>query len=1076
MIFSGLEQVFAHHNTLLSYGVHLWRIGKGQGQLRRRHEFNRVFLTQSGDGCSMPHVFPLPPFVQNGRVMEYRMGTLDSDEEFGVAHGVNLIQAALNMLHGSLDVEFKFVSAAHSRIQARLGSGLKDMMMDFELMSLDEIRQFLKHNQHYTGGGIAIPLGSRGGVPTSAATVNLSEELEKDFPLYAEQVREPKLLLLPSRLRPIRIKRGHTWVNSSYPDLVRKNVKAGLHVLKKEKQVAKHRGSLCLAGAFAVPKDETEDRVITDPSVNQLLDPQKLPRPRFAYIPKLRVTLVPRTGRLLVSKRDARHYFHSLRIGRKWQRWLCGPPIADFGRGLRYPASCTAPMGFGPSAGWAQALTDVATNQADLPSDCRLHPDAFAPTSLPIWGSICDDIWALEHTEAETKAAFCGPTWLSRAEQAWVDRGVHPNHKKAIDASPGEELQGYYVDPDLHWVGVSLTKRRALFQAVWHVLTSPSVVVGDIERLVGKFGFVHSSRPVMRSIFVEVYGWLDDLRGRKVRVTTLPDVIWCELMTAALLLPYAQFNLSAPFSQRVECSDASMSGIGRAWATMPSDLVQRMAQLCDHPGTYTNLNLPFGLALNEEDKCPLRKLKLPRNLFHWHTAGARWRPLYIFLGEADAAVWVAECRLRRACDDEHRFVHPLDSASCVGAFMKGRSSSRLLNHRCQKLCAIGIAGGHETFYPWIPSGDNPADKPSRLFEGERKGHSESPVQPEAFEEVFLDPFGLSRTLPSWSGNERFFLHLCSGTRRDDDLVSWVERLSQEHGLHIYGLRVDPLSPMSQRDLGFTCNDLLDGHSMLHILQLVQSGRVAGLFVSPPCSTFSAVRHKPLHRQSGAQVGPRPLRARSNPWSCLPNRTSRENHSVDIGTALAFICIGMLGEARIFGAWVGGEHPADRGCEPYPSIFCSTEIQQLCSIVRLCIYVIDQCMFGAKTRKPTGLVLPYGNDEFVRTCNHTQGHTQLFGWDSAGQCFRTTAATAYPSGLSQALASLFVTRILASKSHGYEQPYAPMQVHSDSFGRDPWFSQQRTAWTWPAPSRSFLAEVIARCHQRKIPTSNSAPQS
>ncbi|CAK8996992.1 unnamed protein product, partial [Durusdinium trenchii] len=250
--------------------------------------------------------------------MEYRMGTLDSDEEFGVAHGVNLIQAALNMLHGSLDVEFKFVSAAHSRIQ-----------------------------------------------------------------------------------------------------------------------------------------DETEDRVITDPSVNQLLDPQKLPRPRFAYIPKLRVTLVPRTGRLLVSKRDAR---------------------------------------------------------------IRLH---------------AQHLWGLVLAQAETKAAFCGPTWLSRAEQ--------------------------------------------------------------------------------------VYGWLDDLRGRKVRVTTLPDVIWCELMTAALLLPYAQFNLSAPFSQRVECSDASMSGIGRAWATMPSDLVQRMAQLCDHPGTYTNLNLPFGLALNEEDKCPLRKLKLPRNLFHWHT-------------------------------------------------------------------------------------------------------------------------------------------------------------------------------------------------------------------------------------------------------------------------------------------------------------------------------------------------------------------------------------------------------------------------------------------------------------------------
>ena len=63
---------------------------------------------------------------------------------------------------------------------------------------------------------------------------------------------------------------------------MKKNVKAGLHRLKKEHQVAKHRGVKCLAGAFAVPKDEHEDRVITDPAVNQLLNPDSLPRPRFA--------------------------------------------------------------------------------------------------------------------------------------------------------------------------------------------------------------------------------------------------------------------------------------------------------------------------------------------------------------------------------------------------------------------------------------------------------------------------------------------------------------------------------------------------------------------------------------------------------------------------------------------------------------------------------------------------------------------------------------------------------------------------------------------------------------------------
>ena len=52
-------------------------------------------------------------------------------------------------------------------------------------------------------------------------------------------------------------------------------------MLRKPAQVAKHRGVKCLAGAFAVVKDEFEDRVITEPSVNQLVDPEKLPHPKL---------------------------------------------------------------------------------------------------------------------------------------------------------------------------------------------------------------------------------------------------------------------------------------------------------------------------------------------------------------------------------------------------------------------------------------------------------------------------------------------------------------------------------------------------------------------------------------------------------------------------------------------------------------------------------------------------------------------------------------------------------------------------------------------------------------------------
>ena len=351
MIFTAVERVFAHAGSVFDFGKHLWRLGRMQSRLEREKKFRNPFCDDSDRGYSLPHVFPLPPMLSKVAVEKYTMGSGSTDEHLTLVRGCNIVQSLLNMLHGSYDDSIKFVTAAHRRVQTRVRSGLESMLMGFELLDDDAIQEFLKHRQHYAGGGVALPLGERGGVPASAGTVDMRKLFEGPLPDFARQVEEPSALLLPSRLRPKVIKKGYAWLHRSYPNLVRKNVKAGLHQLKKPSQVAKHRGKLCLTGAFAVPKDDREDRVITDPAVNQLIDPKKLPRPRFAYIPKLRVTWVPQTGKILVSKRDARHYFHSLKLGRKWQKWLCGPPIMVEGGGLRYPASCTAPMGFGPSAG-----------------------------------------------------------------------------------------------------------------------------------------------------------------------------------------------------------------------------------------------------------------------------------------------------------------------------------------------------------------------------------------------------------------------------------------------------------------------------------------------------------------------------------------------------------------------------------------------------------------------------------------------------------------------------------------------------------------------------------------------------
>lgn len=57
----------------------------------------------------------------------------------------------------------------------------------------------------------------------------------------------------------------------------------------------------------------------------------------------------------------------------------------------------------------------------------------------------------------------------------------------------------------------------------------------------------------------------------------------------------------------------------------------------------------------------------------------------------------------------------MDSAAACGAMAKGRSASRALNERCRRHAAILLGGGLGAFYPWLASGENPADRPSRWF-------------------------------------------------------------------------------------------------------------------------------------------------------------------------------------------------------------------------------------------------------------------------------------------------------------------------------------------------------------------------
>ena len=1064
---AGLAKALGRGYRSCSLGVHVRRLRQVLHEFKR----DRGISVRHSPG----HVFPLPPFSLGGAVVTD--GSAHSPEVCtGLVEGANLVIAVLNDLHRGQDGggAQPLLSAAHRRVHARIACALEAMVLtDEPLLSSEGLDNYLKQSEHYSGSGVVLALGVKGGVPTKAADVPLEQHLQSTFPEMAEQVIRPNALLLSSRRRPRQVKRGYTWLARSYPELVKRNVKAGLHCLKKPGQVAKHRGAMCLAGAFAVKKDECEDRVITDPSVNQLLDPEKLPRPRFAFIPKMRCLTVPCSGVVAVSKRDARHYFHRLRIGRRWRRWLCGPPVLA-GRGAgpaqrRYPASCSAPMGFGPSAGWAQGLTDTVTMRAGLAPEHRLHPDLVVPESLPLWGSIVDDVWAIEHAPNQLEAGV-GAAWMDATESSWVRHGVEPNAKKSVDSALGEEVQGYYVDPYGHWVGVSLEKRRHLFQATIHVLRARRVPVGVIDRLVGKHGFVHSARPCLRSIFEHTYGWLTSVRGRRRDLVSIPNVVWVELAMSCLLLPFCSFNLSAPWSTRIECTDSSMTGLGRAWGIAPKHVVQLLARYSDHGQVYTNLKLPWSIGLTTEHKCPLRRVRIPIERIKWHTAGAPWNPAHITLGEADAVTWAAEDRLRRPVDEGCRFVHPLDSAACAGCLSKGRSSSFQLNSRCRRVCAINIAGGHEVFYPWMPSKENPADEPSRRWEPDANksgGQEWFSLEPRPLSEVDVSQIQL------WPRDVYFFLHLCSGPRRDGDLCDCVEKLGALHEINIVALRIDPLAAVGHEGIWVqktAYGDLLQAQHGLFLLGLIQSGKVLGGFASPPCSTVSRARHAKLMPHIW---GPRPLRSRDAVWEPLAHCTVREQRAVYVGSVLFLLSVGLLGEIACQGGWSGLEHPADPG-PPYPSFFCSEEVARFCKTFKMQYREVHQCRYGASTKKPTGLLLPKQCATIHQKCNHSHKHAALVGLNPQGR-FRTGPAAKYPGQFCEALATNFVERVAAVHRKGYVRPFKPCPVDRTCEARDPWVNLHHVQWDWPQPRAAFLAENLEALHAREVPGGPRAPQ-
>ena len=110
------------------------------------------------------------------------------------------------------------------------------------------------------------------------------------------------------------------------------------------------------------------------------------------------------------------------------------------------------------------------------------------------------------------------------------------------------------------------------------------------------------------------------------------------------------------------------------------------------------------------------------------------------------------------------------------------------------------------------------------------------------------------------------------------------------------------------------HNLANDDCFARILGLINSLRIHGWVIGPPCETWTAIRFLEML----ASKGPRPLRSASSPWA-LPNLSRREFAQLGIGNSLLRVALTLCVES--LGRGMSGlvEHPEEPANVSYPSI-------------------------------------------------------------------------------------------------------------------------------------------------------------
>ena len=835
------------------------------------------------------------------------------------------------------------------------------------------------------------------------------------------------------------------------------------------------------SGLFSVGKDSNRDRLILDARPPNMLETVRTSWCQsMAYGASLCDLVLREDSTLVSSGLDLRDFFYQFTIGpeRLARNILAGPVSLkdarvvfgddfDWAEDPVWLGLATLAMGDLNACEFSQAahLSMMLKKGVVAPNELwtlRNPP----PRTLTTVGIIIDDLVVMEQVltaSINDQGGKCeSDVRIDRASSAYEEAKLETNTKKSFLKEPLAAFWGIEVDGAVGTIRSSSKRLWPLIAVTFRTARLGVASVKLMEMLAGCWISVLSCRRRMFcliDIIFEPLG-MEDAGG----IIRLSEDLKDELMTLAILGPLACSDLRAQFLPYITATDASLEWMAAVRAGVNPETVQEIARYSLKKSTWSRL-LPPGKAWLRSHAMLDEDEELPEESFQSHPLydlvarcfdyKERWRHpcrhgQHINILELKAFLFEEKKICQAALG--RRSLCGLDSQVCLGALVKGRSSSPSLNRLLRSSLCYPLGSGVYSYFMYFATQHNRADGPTRgalpaepdlpepqflrkLAEGDCSSFDdwiESLKHPEVPQQLDYDSLlnGTEKDLrpssrvPGFEKKKNLRFQPCKPLPSFDEVVEepfgdlceeaismlrsfnpnqfffarGVKSFNRRGGLDLFSGCFGVAKAMVRNGAPWVLTfewkrsaseDLLKDEVRRKIVRLIELKAFETVGMAPICASFSPAVTPPVRTV-------RFPRGKPGLSTAMRKKIKEGNSHGDFMLVLIGLCTAY--ELAFFlenpdGSWLWRQKGYEQYREP------SSE-----DVFRLCY-----CRMGTPWRKATRIATSTRLAGLRMMCNCSKAHVQLRGYNKAHGKAWTQVAEPYPRGLSLLLARALCER-------------------------------------------------------------------